>query len=262
MTTKIFSYNVNGIRAAIKKGLIDWMKNSNPDILCVQETKAQPNQIDNSVFEELGYNCYWFSAEKKGYSGVGIISKQVPNHVEYGMNNIKYDKEGRLMRADFGDISVISVYHPSGSNADRQSFKIQWLKDFYNYIKELKKERKKLIISGDFNICRLWIDIHNPEKQQKTSGFLPEEREWFQKFIDNGFTDSFRIFNKEPHNYSWWSYRAGARQRNKGWRIDYNMLSSDIADKAINAEIHQNAMQSDHCPVSVEINGLDKNSLY
>jgi len=253
MTKNIFSYNVNGIRAAIKKDLIEWIKIAEPDVLCIQETKAQPEQIDNSVFEELGYSCYWYSAQKKGYSGVGIITKEKPDHVEYGMDIEKYDYEGRFIRADFGDISVISVYHPSGSNADRQAFKMQWLKDFRNYIKELKKTRQKLIISGDFNICRLWIDIHNPEKQQKTSGFLPEERDWFQQFVDDGFIDSFRLFNKEPHNYSWWSYRAGARPRNKGWRIDYNMLSENIKANVINAKIHPAAMQSDHCPVSVEI---------
>ena len=254
MTKKIFSYNVNGIRAAFKKGLIDWMKQVNPDIICIQETKAQPEQIDESEFEAMGHHCYWYSAQKKGYSGVGIISKEKPDHVEYGMGIEKYDYEGRFIRADFGDVSVISVYHPSGSSGDeRQAFKIQWLSDFQNYIKELEKTRAKLIISGDYNICRLWIDIHNPEKQQKTSGFLPEEREWFQRFVDDGFEDSFRIFNEEPDNFSWWSYRAGARARNKGWRIDYNMVTSNLKEKLVGAAIHPEAMQSDHCPVRVDI---------
>ena len=254
MAKKIFSYNVNGIRAAFKKGLIEWMQQTRPDILCIQETKAQPDQIDNAGFEAMGYNCYWYSAQKKGYSGVGILSKEKPDHVEYGMGIEKYDNEGRFIRADFGDISVISVYHPSGSSGDeRQAFKIQWLTDFQNYIKKLKKTRPKLIISGDYNICRLWIDIHNPEKQQKTSGFLPEEREWFQNFIDDGFIDSFRLFNEEPHNYSWWSYRAGARGKNKGWRIDYNMVTSNLKEKLQDSAIHPEAMQSDHCPVRVDV---------
>ena len=254
MTKKIFSYNVNGIRAAFKKGLIDWMKLVNPDILCIQETKAQPEQIDVSEFEAMGYHSYWYSAQKKGYSGVGIISKEKPDHVEYGMGIEKYDNEGRFIRADFGDVSVISVYHPSGSSGDeRQAFKIQWLSDFQNYIKELEKTRSKLIISGDYNICRLWIDIHNPEKQQKTSGFLPEEREWFQGFVDDGFIDSFRLFNEEPDNFSWWSYRAGARVRNKGWRIDYNMITKNMKEKILAAAIHPEAMQSDHCPVRVDV---------
>jgi exodeoxyribonuclease-3 len=254
MTKKIFSYNVNGIRAALKKGLSDWMQQVDPDILCIQETKAQPEQIDTAEFEAMGYNCYWYSAQKKGYSGVGILSKEKPDHVEYGMGIEKYDNEGRFLRADFGDVSVISVYHPSGSSGDeRQAFKIQWLSDFQDYIKKLEKTRNKLIIAGDYNICRLWIDIHNPEKQQKTSGFLPEEREWFQGFVDAGFIDSFRQFNEDPHNYSWWSYRAGARARNKGWRIDYHMVTENLKDKLVAAAIHPEAMQSDHCPVRVDI---------
>lgn len=250
---KILSYNLNGIRAALKKGFADWLKNENPDIVCIQETKAQPEQIDSELFASLGYKSYWFSAVKKGYSGVGILTKSVPDHVEYGMGIEKYDYEGRFIRADFGDISVVSVYHPSGSNELRQSFKMQWLSDFRNYISELKKSRPNLIISGDYNICRLWIDIHNPEKQQKTSGFLPEEREWFQNFIEDGFVDSFRVFNEEPHNYSWWSYRAGSRARNKGWRIDYNIVNSELKNKIKNAGILPDAVHSDHCPVWVEV---------
>ncbi|MCD4795353.1 MAG: exodeoxyribonuclease III [Bacteroidales bacterium] len=251
---KIMSYNVNGIRAALKKGFYNWLKEENPDIICIQETKAQPEQIDSVLFETLGYHYYWYSAQKKGYSGVGILTKQKPDHVEYGMGTEKYDNEGRFLRADYGDVSVISVYHPSGSSGDeRQAFKIQWLKDFQNYIKELKKTRKNLIISGDYNICRLWIDIHNPERQQKTSGFLPEEREWFQSFVDDGFTDSFRKFNEEPDQYSWWSYRANARNNNKGWRIDYHMVSSEFDNKLVGASILPNVKHSDHCPVLITV---------
>ena len=249
---KIISYNVNGIRAALKKGFAEWLQKENPDIVCIQETKAQPEQIDSLLFEHLGYKTYWFSAQKKGYSGVGIMTKTVPDHVEYGMGIEKYDFEGRFIRADFGDVSVISVYHPSGSNELRQDFKMQWLSDFRDYISKLQKTRPNLIISGDYNICRLWIDIHNPEKQQKTSGFLPEEREWFQNFIDDGFIDTFRMFNEEPHNYSWWSYRAGSRARNKGWRIDYNMVNQEFENKITNAGILPDAVHSDHCPVWVE----------
>jgi len=249
---KIISYNVNGIRAAINKEFAEWLKEENPDIVCIQETKAQPEQIDSALFETLGYNSYWFSAKKKGYSGVGILTKEKPDHVEYGMETEKYDFEGRFIRADFGDVSVISVYHPSGSSGEeRQAFKMQWLSDFQNYIKELRKTRKKLIISGDYNICRLWIDIHNPSKQQKTSGFLPEERDWFQSFIDDGFTDSFRKFNEEEHQYSWWSYRANARNNNKGWRIDYHMVNNEFADSIKGASILSQVKHSDHCPVVV-----------
>ncbi len=250
---KIISYNVNGIRAALKKGFAEWLKEENPDIVCIQETKAQPDQIDSELFKSLGYESYWFSAQKKGYSGVGILTKIKPDNVEYGMNIEKYDNEGRFIRADYGNVSVISVYHPSGSSGDeRQAFKMQWLSDFQNYIKELRKTRPNLIISGDYNICRLWIDIHNPEKQQKTSGFLPEEREWFQSFVGDGFTDSFRKFNEEPHNYSWWSYRANARNNNKGWRIDYHMVSKEFEAKIKNASILPDVKHSDHCPVVIE----------
>ncbi len=247
---KIISYNVNGIRAALKKGFADWLKDENPDIVCIQETKAQPEQIDSLLFEFLGYKSYWYSAQKKGYSGVGILTKQKPDNVIYGMGIEKYDNEGRFLRADFGNISVVSVYHPSGSSGDvRQAFKMQWLTDFHNYINELRKTRPNLIISGDYNICRLWIDIHNPDKQQKTSGFLPEERDWFQEFVNDGYVDTFREFNQEPDNYSWWSYRGGARANNKGWRIDYNMVSSEIKNKVSGACILPDVVHSDHCPV-------------
>ena len=253
MPKKIISYNVNGIRAALKKGFAEWLKEENPDIVCIQETKAQPEQIDSELFKSLGYHSYWFSAQKKGYSGVGILTKIKPDHIEYGMGIEKYDAEGRFIRADYGDVSVISVYHPSGSSGDeRQAFKIQWLTDFQTYINKLQETRPNLIISGDYNICRLWIDIHNPEKQQKTSGFLPEEREWFQSFVDDGFTDSFRKFNEEPHQYSWWSYRANARNNNKGWRIDYHMVSKAFENKITGASILPNVKHSDHCPVVVE----------
>ena len=251
---RILSYNVNGIRSAIGKGLFDFLVEVNPDIVCFQETKAQPGQMHESEFEALGYYGYAFSAFKKGYSGVAIFSKVEPDLVVYGMDNEKYDNEGRVIRADFGDISVISVYFPSGTTGGiRQVFKMDFLSDFQSYLTELRKTRRKLIISGDYNICRLWIDIHNPEKQQDTSGFLPEEREWFANFVDDSYVDSFREFNQEKHQYSWWSYRAGARLNNKGWRIDYHMITSNLKDKLVNAKILPMAIHSDHCPVLVDL---------
>ena len=252
--TKIITYNVNGIRAAVKKGFIEWLEAAAPDVVCIQETKAQPDQIPVFEFESMGYRTYSFSAQKKGYSGVAILSKQVPDHVEYGMGIEKYDFEGRFIRADFGDVSVISVYHPSGSSGDlRQDFKMQWLSDFQDYITELRKSRPNLIISGDYNICHEAIDIHDPVRNAKSSGFLPEEREWMTGFLQTGFIDSFRYLNKEPHNYSWWSYRANARNNNKGWRIDYNMVSENMEDKIKRVAILPEAKQSDHCPVLLEI---------
>jgi exodeoxyribonuclease III len=252
---RIVSYNVNGIRAALNKEWISWLKACDPDVLCLQEIKASPDQLDISIFEEAGYHHYWHPAVKKGYSGVAILSKSKPDNVVVGCEMSQYDCEGRVLRADFGDISVISVYMPSGSSGDiRQEFKMQWLSDFDGYVKRLKEQRPNLIISGDYNICNKSIDIHNPKSNAKTSGFLPEEREWFDVFLESGFVDSFRFFNKEPHNYSWWSYRANARVKNLGWRIDYNLVSESLKENMVRAAILPEAKHSDHCPVLLEIN--------
>lgn len=251
---RIISYNVNGIRAALKKDFIGWLNAAKPDILCIQETKANQDQIDPEVLESLDYHHYWFSAEKKGYSGTAIWTKEKPKHVEYGCGIEKYDAEGRVLRADYDSYSVMSVYMPSGSSGDiRQEFKMQWLADFQAYIDELKQSIPNLIICGDYNICHKPIDIHNPTKQNKTSGFLPEEREWVSQFIESGFIDTFRVFNQEPHNYSWWSYRAGARGKNLGWRIDYNMAAEPLRDRLTRAAILSEAVHSDHCPILLEI---------
>jgi exodeoxyribonuclease III len=251
---KIITYNVNGIRSAMSKGLIDWMRAADPDVLCLQEIKATPEQVGVFELEELGYHHYWYPAQKKGYSGVAIFSKQKPDHVEYGCGIKEYDDEGRVIRADYGDVSVMSVYHPSGSSGDeRQAFKMKWLQDFHNYIKSLEKKRDKLIISGDYNICHRAIDIHNPVTNADTSGFKPEERAWLENFIQSGFIDTFRHFNKDPHNYSWWSYRANARTKNLGWRIDYNMTTANLADRLKSSSILSHAKHSDHCPVTLDI---------
>ena len=251
---RIITYNVNGIRAAMNKDLVGWLKAANPDVLCLQETKATPDQVDVQAFEALGYHLYWYSAQKKGYSGVAIFSKIKPKHVEYGCGIEKYDFEGRVIRLDFDTCSVMSVYHPSGSSGDeRQAFKMQWLNDFHSYIDDLKTKIPNLILCGDYNICHKPIDIHNPKSNANTSGFLPEERDWMERFIQSGFTDSFRHFNQEPHQYSWWSYRAGSRGKNLGWRIDYNLVSNHLEKHLKRAVILPDAMHSDHCPVLVEI---------
>lgn len=252
--TKIISYNLNGIRSAMSKGLMDWIKAADPDILCFQELKAEPGQLDLTVFDKAGYHHYWHPAQKKGYSGVAIFSKQKPDHIEYGCGIPHYDFEGRVIRADYGDVSVLSVYHPSGSSGDeRQAFKIKWLGDFQNYIDTLKKDRQKLIICGDYNICHQAIDIHNPKSNANSSGFLPEERDWIDQFMRSGFIDSFRHYNKEPHNYSWWTFRANSRSKNLGWRIDYNLVSSNLETQMKRAAILPEAKHSDHCPVLLEI---------
>ena len=246
---KIITYNVNGIRAAMKKGFADWLQSSGADVVCIQETKAQDDQIPVEVFRESGYETYSVSAEKRGYSGVAILTRITPDRVVKGMGMPLYDREGRMIRADYGDLTVISVYHPSGSSGDvRQEFKMQWLDDFQQFIHELRKERPNLVVSGDYNICHRPIDIHDPVRNAKNSGFLPEEREWIDGFIRSGFVDSFRYLNPEPHNYSWWSYRFNARKNNKGWRIDYNMVSEPLKDKIKGAFLMPEAYHSDHCP--------------
>jgi exodeoxyribonuclease-3 len=251
---KIVTYNVNGIRAAMGKGLIDWIKQTGPDVLCLQEIKATPEQVGVFEFEELGYKHYWYPAQKKGYSGVAIFSKTEPKNVEYGCGIKAYDDEGRILRADFENVSVMNAYHPSGSSGEeRQAFKMKWLADFQAHINDLKKTRENLILCGDYNICHKAIDIHNPVSNAKTSGFLPEEREWMENFINSGFIDTFRHFNKDPHHYSWWSYRASARSKNLGWRIDYNMASQSLEKRLKRAVILPDAMHSDHCPVLLEL---------
>ena len=252
---KIISYNVNGIRSAIRKGLVDWLKQYNPDIVALQELKAKQDQIDEKLFTQLGYKTYWYPAEKPGYSGVGLLTKIQPDQIHYGIGDDFFDREGRLIRADFGDITLINVYIPSGSSGDeRQQIKMRFLEVFRNYLKQLRKQRPKLIVSGDFNICRLWIDIHNPEGHVNVSGFLPEEREWFAKLIEeDGFIDTFREFNQEPGQYSWWSFRQRSRERNKGWRIDYHLITPELRPQLKDAKILKEVAHSDHCPVMVEI---------
>lgn len=251
---KIISYNVNGIRAALRKGFIDWLISADPDILCLQEIKANPDQFDSKPFEDAGYKYnYWYPAQKKGYSGVAILSKHEPLNVAYGTGIEYMDFEGRNLRIDFEGFSVMSLYLPSGTNIKRLEHKFQFMADFQLYIDQLKLQIPNLIISGDYNICHRAIDIHDPVRLKNTSGFLPEERAWIDDFMNSGFVDSFRHLNKESDNYSWWSYRANARDNNKGWRIDYNLISEPLKEKLKRAVILPEAKHSDHCPVLIEI---------
>lgn len=252
---KIISYNLNGIRSAASKGLFEWLETEQPDVFCIQESKAQPEQIDTLRMQELGYRSFIHSAEKKGYSGVAIFTRVEPDRVVVGMQNPKYDCEGRVIRADFGDITVVCVYIPSGTTGGiRQEFKMEFLEDFLVWIKRLREERPNVIICGDYNICHHPIDINHPERQVGVSGFLPEEREWMDRWQASGLVDSFRLFNQQPEQYSWWSYRFGARERNAGWRIDYHWASDTIKDRIQDATILSDVIHSDHCPVSLIIN--------
>lgn len=253
---KIITYNVNGLRSALSKGFTDWLTNEQPDIVCLQETKAQPDQIPTLEFEMLGYHSYFFSAKKKGYSGVAILTKNIPDQVISGMGMPQYDDEGRFLRADYGELSVVSVYHPSGtSGEERQAFKMKWLEDFQNYVLELIQIRPQLVLCGDYNICHRPIDIHDPVRNAHNSGFLPEEREWMSRFLESGFIDTFRYFHQEePHHYTWWSFRANARANNKGWRIDYCMASPAVCPLLKDASILPQIKHSDHCPAVLELN--------
>ncbi|SHI39244.1 exodeoxyribonuclease III [Pseudozobellia thermophila] len=251
---KIVSYNVNGIRAAINKGFIDWLRVTDPDVVCLQEIKAMKEQLDLSLFDAAGYPYhYWFSAQKKGYSGVAILSKTKPDQVVYGTGIEYMDFEGRNVRADFNGISIMSMYLPSGTNMARLEHKLTYMADFQRYADELRKTHPNLVVLGDYNICHRAIDIHNPVGLKNVSGFLPVEREWIGNFIDSGFIDSFRQFNQEPENYTWWSYRANARANNKGWRLDYGMVAEPLKDRLRRSVILSEAKHSDHCPILLEV---------
>lgn len=252
---KISSYNVNGIRAAYKKGFIDWVEESNPDIICIQELRASEDQIPKEV-HELGYHQYIHIAEKKGYSGVAILSKIEPINVINGIGDSWIDGEGRVIIAEYENFYVCSVYAPSGTTGDiRQDMKYKFLDSFYEFGKKYMSKDKDIVFCGDFNICHKEIDIHNPDKQHNTSGFLAEERKWISGFLNLGFTDVFRsLHENKPDLYSWWSYRAASKQRNKGWRIDYHFATEQLAKAAQTAEIEMKWNVSDHAPVTVVYN--------
>lgn len=251
---KVISYNVNGIRSAISKGLVEWLKQEAPDVICLQEIKVARKDFDATPFEAIGYSTHIFPAVKPGYSGVAIFSKKKPDHIVEGTGHDFFDKEGRNLRADFGDLSIMSAYFPSGSSGDeRQAVKMEYLDFFFDFIQKLRSKRSNLLVCGDYNICHREIDIHNPISNKDTSGFKPEERAWMEKYFNSGFVDTFRKFNPQPNEYSWWSFRANARANNKGWRIDYIAATQNMEKRLQSSGIMQQVKHSDHCPVFCKI---------
>lgn len=249
----LVSWNVNGIRAAWGKGLSDFLTQSQPDILCLQETKAHPDQLSPEMIDPPGYSSYWASAAKKGYSGVSIYTKEQPLSVKT-MEIDRFDSEGRVLVAQYPNFYLFNCYFPnSQAEGARLDYKIDFCQELKTISDTLIQKGNQVIICGDYNIAHKPIDLENPKSNEKNPGYLPEERAWMDDFIDSGYIDTFRMFNQEPKQYSWWSYRFQARTKNIGWRIDYHCVNKDFAQKVRTARIHQEILGSDHCPVSVEL---------
>jgi exodeoxyribonuclease-3 len=252
---RIVSYNVNGIRAAIRKGFVDWLRTDPADVVCIQETKAEREHVDTSVFEELGYRDYWFSARKKGYSGVAVLTRREPDRVTYGHGYAQSDEEGRVIQLEFGDTTLINAYFPSGTSGDeRQGYKYRWLDEMTEHIGVLRRERGGIVLCGDYNIAHTEIDIHDPKGNRNSSGFLPQERAWMDRFFESGWIDTLRRFDPSPGLYTWWSQRfPSVRLQNKGWRIDYINVTEALGDRLQGAAILPDVKHSDHCPVYLEL---------
>ncbi|MDJ1502617.1 exodeoxyribonuclease III [Xanthocytophaga agilis] len=253
---KIISFNINGLRSGLQKGFLEWLKKEQPDIICLQEVKFDTPEHLNPLFEGLGYTyTHWYPAQKKGYSGVAILAKQPALQIIQGSGMEEYDIEGRILRFDTKKFSLINVYVPSGTSGEiRQSFKMKWLDHFKQYVVSIQQEQNKpLILCGDFNIAHQEIDIHNPKANQKSTGFLPEERQWVSEFLEAGFVDTFRYKNPQKQQYSWWTYRANARAKNLGWRIDYFFASRSIEANIQEAELLTDICFSDHCPIMIKL---------
>lgn len=252
---KLLMWNVNGIRAAQKKGFVDWIKTADPDILCLNETKAAPEQLDKELLEVPGYQSFFTASTiKKGYSGVAIYTKIKPKKVLHGYGVEKFDQEGRIIIAEYDDFTLINNYYPNGKkNSERLQYKMDFYDAFLDYALALKKKKKNLVICGDFNTAHKEIDLARPKENENTSGFLKVERDWMDKFVSKGFVDTFRMFNSDGENYTWWDQVTRARDRNVGWRIDYFFVNEEFSSKVKSASIHADVMGSDHCPVGIEI---------
>jgi len=245
---KMISWNVNGIRACLKNGFMDFLERESPDIMCIQETKVQSGQVQLGLD---GYFQYWNYAERKGYSGTAVFTKIKPNDVILGIKNSEHDGEGRVLTLEFDDYYLVNVYTPNSQRGlTRLDYRQKWDQDFLNYVKALEN-KKPVIFCGDLNVAHKEIDLKNPKTNVKNAGFTPEERKGFDNIVDSGFLDTFREFNKEPNNYSWWSYRFNAREKNIGWRIDYFCISEILRSNLKDAFIMSEIMGSDHCPVGI-----------
>lgn len=252
---RIYSWNVNGLRAVMKKGFLEWINEEDPDILCIQETKLQENQLDDSTRNIEGYNAYFSFAEKKGYSGVATYTKQEPLSVKHGIGIERFDSEGRILITEFNEFTLLNIYFPNGQrDEERLNYKMEFYDAILDYCNTLVKEGKRVVICGDYNTAHTEMDIKNAKSNEKTSGFLPMERAWIDKLISNGYTDTYRYINPDKIEYSWWSYMFKARERNTGWRIDYHFVSNNLLDSIEDAGILTQVMGSDHCPVMIKLN--------
>jgi len=251
---EIVTFNVNGLRAILKKDFMNWFKSQNPDILCLQEIKSTKEQVKGDILETEDYNAYWNSAERPGYSGVITFSRESPIDIQFGLGIDRFDKEGRLIKTKFTDFTLINVYFPNGKmSAERLKFKLDYYDAFLEFSENLKKNGEELIITGDFNTAHKEIDLANPKENEKYSGFLPIEREWIDKFVSYGYIDTFRHFHPDPEQYTWWTYRFKARERNIGWRIDYFFVTEGLIDKVQDSTILKDVYGSDHAPILLRL---------
>jgi len=251
---RILSWNVNGIRAAEKKGFLNWFDKQDADVVCLQETKARPEQLSDQLVNPKGYTTYWHSAEKAGYSSVAMFCRKAPQEVIYGMGIDEFDREGRVLTADFGEFAVISAYFPNSQREGvRLGYKLDFCSAIHKYCDHLRSKGKNIILAGDYNIAHQAIDLRNPKTNEHNAGYLPEERAWMSGFLETGYIDTFRKFEPGPDHYTWWSYRKGVREKNIGWRIDYFTVNPEFQDRLVNSKHQPNIMGSDHCPIELEI---------
>ncbi|MCP4050224.1 MAG: exodeoxyribonuclease III [bacterium] len=249
---KIISWNVNGIRACSRKGFLNYLKEEDPDIACIQETKANPEDLEEEILTPSGYNSIWHSAEKKGYSGVAVFTKIKPKLVLEGLGIQQYDSEGRVIIAEYDDFTLLNIYFPNGQkNEERLQYKLDFYSDLFEYCNDLRAQGRNLIICGDYNTAHKEIDLANPQQNKNYSGFLKVEREWIDRIVSWGYVDTFRCFNTLPEQYTWWTYRVGARRRNIGWRIDYFFVNSEFLKRVESAFIRNEVTGSDHCPTGI-----------